>query len=35
MDEYSKKIDSWSLGCIFGELLNKGVPLFAGKNEIS
>ena len=31
--DYDSSIDIWSVGCIFGELLNGG-PLFAGVNEI-
>ncbi|EON64846.1 CMGC/CDK protein kinase [Coniosporium apollinis CBS 100218] len=32
-DKYDRAIDMWSLGCIFGELLNKE-PLLQGKNEV-
>ncbi|KAL1916510.1 uncharacterized protein VTP21DRAFT_5701 [Calcarisporiella thermophila] len=31
--EYSTAVDMWSVGCIFGELVNKE-PLFPGKSEI-
>lgn len=31
--DYDHKSDMWSLGCIFGELLNFGKPILAGKNE--
>ncbi|KAJ3033441.1 hypothetical protein HDV00_006348 [Rhizophlyctis rosea] len=31
--EYSTAIDIWSIGCIFGELVNKE-PLLAGKGEL-
>uniref|UniRef100_A0A6T6CQG7 Protein kinase domain-containing protein n=1 Tax=Compsopogon caeruleus TaxID=31354 RepID=A0A6T6CQG7_9RHOD len=29
---YSTAIDLWSIGCIFGEMLNKGSPMFPGLN---
>lgn len=29
---YSTAIDIWSVGCIFAEMLGKGVPLFPGKD---
>ena len=32
--EYGKPSDVWAVGCIFAELLNKGRPILAGKNEI-
>ncbi|KAF1982230.1 cmgc/cdk/pitslre protein kinase [Aulographum hederae CBS 113979] len=32
-EQYDDKIDMWSVGCIFGELLKKE-PLFMGKNEV-
>ena len=28
--EYGPPVDVWSIGCIIGELLNKGDPLFKG-----
>jgi serine/threonine protein kinase len=31
--KYSKEIDLWAVGCIFGELID-GVPMFPGENEI-
>jgi cell division cycle 2-like protein len=31
--EYDEKIDMWSVGCIFAELVLRE-PLFAGKNEM-
>eukprot|EP00917_Polyrhabdina_sp_WS-2016_P024800 GHVP01053567.1.p1 GENE.GHVP01053567.1~~GHVP01053567.1.p1 ORF type:complete len:297 (+),score=49.91 GHVP01053567.1:352-1242(+) len=31
---YQTKIDIWSIGCIFAELLNFGKPLFPGTGEI-
>lgn len=31
---YQDRIDTWSLGCIFAELLMNGKPLFAGTCEI-
>eukprot|EP01084_Bolivina_argentea_P195417 335240_1 len=31
---YSISMDIWSIGCIFGEMLNKSQPLFAGDSEI-
>lgn len=31
---YSHVIDIWSLGCIFGEMCNKSVPIFRGDSEI-
>lgn len=30
---YDQKSDMWSIGCIFGELLNFGKPILPGKNE--
>ena len=30
---YNDKIDVWSVGCIFGELIN-GLPIFQGANQI-
>lgn len=30
---YSTAIDMWSVGCIFGEMLNAGAPLFPGLNN--
>ena len=33
LDHYDLKADIWSIGCIFAELLNKGFPIFPGKNE--
>ena len=33
MQSYSTAIDVWSVGCIFGELLQHK-PLFPGKSEI-
>eukprot|EP00187_Rhodella_violacea_P019815 CAMPEP_0184721454 /NCGR_PEP_ID=MMETSP0314-20130426/18504_1 /TAXON_ID=38298 /ORGANISM="Rhodella maculata, Strain CCMP 736" /LENGTH=434 /DNA_ID=CAMNT_0027185815 /DNA_START=63 /DNA_END=1367 /DNA_ORIENTATION=+ len=31
---YSTAIDMWSVGCIFGEIISRGKPLFPGRNEI-
>jgi serine/threonine protein kinase len=31
-DNYDNKIDIWSLGCIFVEIISKKVP-FNGKND--
>lgn len=31
-EQYNAKIDIWSIGCIFAEMV-KGKPLFKGKNE--
>lgn len=31
-EQYNAKIDIWSIGCIFGEMVN-GKPMFKGKNE--
>jgi len=31
--EYSNKIDIWSLGCVFGEML-LGYPLFPGESSV-
>ena len=31
-EQYNAKIDIWSIGCIFAEMVN-GKPLFKGKNE--
>lgn len=33
-NEYTPAIDVWSVGCIFGEWLNKGVALLQGRTEI-
>jgi serine/threonine protein kinase len=30
---YDIKSDIWSIGCILAELLNKGYPVFPGKDE--
>eukprot|EP00871_Galdieria_phlegrea_P002128 jgi/Galph1/2916/GphlegSOOS_G1561.1 len=30
---YSTSIDIWSAGCILGEMLNRGIPLFRGTNS--
>lgn len=30
--KYSTAIDMWSVGCIFAEMLNRGKPLFPGRN---
>lgn len=32
-EKYDAKVDMWSVGCIFGELLTKE-PLMQGKNEV-
>jgi cell division cycle 2-like protein len=32
-DKYDEKVDIWSVGCIFGELL-KNSPILPGKNEV-
>lgn len=32
-EQYDRAVDLWSIGCIFGELLNKE-PLLQGKNEV-
>lgn len=32
--KYSAPIDMWSVGCIFAEWLNKGVPLLQGRSEM-
>ena len=32
-EDYDKSIDMWSVGCIFGELLNNS-PIFPGENDI-
>ena len=32
--KYNEKVDIWSAGCIFAELLT-GEPLFPGKNHIN
>lgn len=32
---YSPAIDMWSIGCIFGELLNFGKPILPGKSVLS
>ncbi|KII90384.1 hypothetical protein PLICRDRAFT_38903 [Plicaturopsis crispa FD-325 SS-3] len=31
---YSTGIDMWSVGCIFAEMIMKGIPLFPGDSEI-
>ena len=31
--EYTTAVDIWSIGCIFGEIVNKE-PLFPGKGDI-
>src|SRR6266436_3696822 len=31
---YSTAIDMWSVGCIFAEMVCKGIPLFPGDSEI-
>ncbi|KII90385.1 hypothetical protein PLICRDRAFT_38907 [Plicaturopsis crispa FD-325 SS-3] len=31
---YSTAIDMWSVGCIFAEMIMKGIPLFPGDSEI-
>ena len=31
---YSPAIDMWSIGCIFGELLNSGKPILPGKSVL-
>ena len=33
--KYNIKSDIWSVGCILAELLNKGFPIFPGKEELS
>lgn len=33
--KYDHKSDIWSVGCILAEFLNKGMPIFPGKNEIN
>ena len=33
-EEYGLTSDLWALGCILGELLNQGSPLFPGRNEV-
>jgi len=30
---YTESVDLWSIGCIFGELLNNS-PIFPGENDI-
>ena len=32
--EYSKPCDSWAVGCILGEFLNKGRPILPGDSEV-
>jgi serine/threonine protein kinase len=32
--EYGLPADMWALGCILAELLNEGMPLMPGQNEI-
>lgn len=32
LTQYSTAIDMWSVGCIFAEMLNRGKPLFPGRN---
>ena len=32
--DYSKPCDVWAVGCILGELLNKGRPILPGQNEV-
>lgn len=34
-NSYTASIDIWSLGCIFGELLNGGKPILPGKSILS
>ena len=31
--DYTNKIDMWSVGCVFGEMLLSGKPVFPGSNE--
>ena len=31
--QYTNKIDIWSIGCVFGEMLSNGETLFPGANE--
>jgi serine/threonine protein kinase len=31
---YSTAIDMWSVGCIFAEMVMRGIPLFPGDSEI-
>ena len=31
---YSTAIDLWSVGCIFAEMVMRGIPLFPGDSEI-
>eukprot|EP00179_Madagascaria_erythrocladioides_P007498 CAMPEP_0198323438 /NCGR_PEP_ID=MMETSP1450-20131203/11680_1 /TAXON_ID=753684 ORGANISM="Madagascaria erythrocladiodes, Strain CCMP3234" /NCGR_SAMPLE_ID=MMETSP1450 /ASSEMBLY_ACC=CAM_ASM_001115 /LENGTH=471 /DNA_ID=CAMNT_0044027141 /DNA_START=112 /DNA_END=1527 /DNA_ORIENTATION=+ len=31
--QYSSAIDMWSVGCIFAEMLSRGMPLFPGASE--
>ena len=31
--DYDEKVDSWSLGCVMAELINKGRPLFQGFHD--
>jgi len=33
-EDYDQSADIWSIGCIFAEFLQKGIPLFQGKNEV-
>lgn len=32
--KYGLPVDVWALGCILCELLNKGMPILPGKNEV-
>jgi serine/threonine protein kinase len=33
--EYGPEVDVWSIGCIIGEMLQKGMPLFQGSDELN
>ncbi|KAM3136007.1 hypothetical protein pb186bvf_011812 [Paramecium bursaria] len=35
MGSYSTSVDVWSVGCVFGELFNKGIPLMQGKSDMN